>query len=121
MRIEVGVDIIENIRFSDDLLSNKSFMNRCFTDKEREYCFSKQCPAQHFAARFAGKEAVVKALYGFGIKCRIENVEIINNDDGVPLVNVYGINSDLSGFEIKISLSHSESSSIAFATVYKLD
>ena len=62
----VGVDLIEIARVRRALDRYPSFRVRCFTDAERDYCESRPNPAQHYAARFAGKEAVGKAL-GFGV------------------------------------------------------
>ncbi len=61
----VGVDLIEIDRIRR-ALERPGFRERCFTAAEREYCDSRPNPAQHYAARFAGKEAVGKAL-GFGV------------------------------------------------------
>ena len=62
----VGVDLIEIERIRRALDRYPSFRERCFTDAEQAYCESRPNPAQHYAARFAGKEAVGKAL-GFGV------------------------------------------------------
>ncbi len=62
----VGVDLIEIDRVRRALERYPGFRERCFTDEERRYCESRPNPAQHYAARFAGKEAVGKAL-GFGV------------------------------------------------------
>jgi holo-[acyl-carrier protein] synthase len=62
----VGVDLIEIARVRRALERYPSFRERCFTEEERRYCESRPNPAQHYAARFAGKEAVGKAL-GFGV------------------------------------------------------
>ena len=64
--MRVGVDLIEIERVRKTLARYADFRARCFTDAEREYCDSRPNPAQHYAARFAGKEAVGKAL-GFGV------------------------------------------------------
>ena len=64
--VRVGVDLIEIERIANALERYSGFAARCFTDAEREYCESRGNPAQHYAARFAGKEAVGKAL-GFGV------------------------------------------------------
>ncbi len=61
----VGVDLIEIDRVRR-ALERPRFRERCFTEAERAYCDSRPNPAQHYAARFAGKEAVGKAL-GFGV------------------------------------------------------
>jgi holo-[acyl-carrier protein] synthase len=62
----VGVDLIEIARVRQAMGRYPSFTERCFTEAERAYCDSRRNPAQHYAARFAGKEAVGKAL-GFGV------------------------------------------------------
>ena len=62
----VGVDLIEIERIRRALERHPSFRERCFTESERRYCDSRPNPAQHYAARFAGKEAVGKAI-GFGV------------------------------------------------------
>jgi len=64
--VNVGVDLIEIGRIRRALQRYPSFRERCFTAAERSYCESRPNPAQHYAARFAGKEAVGKAL-GFGV------------------------------------------------------
>ena len=60
--MKVGLDVIEIDRIRRTLLRHASFRDRCFTMAERAYCDSRPNPAQHYAARFAGKEAVGKAL-----------------------------------------------------------
>ena len=64
--MKVGLDVIEIGRISGALDRYAAFRERCFTDAEQAYCDSRPNPAQHYAARFAGKEAVGKAL-GFGV------------------------------------------------------
>jgi len=63
--VRVGVDLIEIERIRR-ALERASFRERCFTEAERAYCESKANPVESYAARFAGKEAVGKAL-GFGV------------------------------------------------------
>jgi holo-[acyl-carrier protein] synthase len=64
--VTVGVDLIEIERIRRALDRYPTFRERCFTEAERTYCESRPNPAQHYAARFAGKEAVGKAI-GFGV------------------------------------------------------
>jgi holo-[acyl-carrier protein] synthase len=64
--VKVGLDVIEIARVRRVLDRYPAFRERCFTTAERDYCDSRANPAQHYAARFAGKEAVGKAL-GFGV------------------------------------------------------
>ena len=56
------------------------FVQKIFTDKEMKYCDNKGKPIQHYAVRFAGKEAVIKALYPFGLFLDVTQIEILNKD-----------------------------------------
>jgi holo-[acyl-carrier protein] synthase len=62
----VGTDMVEIGRIREALERYAGFRDRCFTAREQAYCDARPNPAQHYAARFAGKEAVGKAL-GFGV------------------------------------------------------
>jgi holo-[acyl-carrier protein] synthase len=64
--VNVGVDLIEIERIRRALERYPRFRERCFTPAEQAYCDSRPNPAQSYAGRFAGKEAVGKAL-GFGV------------------------------------------------------
>ena len=66
MAVRVGTDLIEIERIRRSLARYARFRERCFTEAERAYCDSRPNPSQHYAARFAGKEAIGKAL-GFGV------------------------------------------------------
>src|SRR5512133_4088275 len=71
----VGIDLIEIARVRRTLERYPSFRERCFTEAERPYCDSRPNPPQHYAARFAGKEAVGKAL-GSGVRFTWREIEI---------------------------------------------
>jgi holo-[acyl-carrier protein] synthase len=62
----VGTDLIEIARIERSLERYPGFKDRCFTEAEQAYCDSRRNPAESYAGRFAGKEAVGKAL-GFGV------------------------------------------------------
>lgn len=64
--MKIGLDLIEIRRIERTLARYPAFRERVFTRAEREYCESRPNPPQHYAARFAGKEAVGKAL-GIGV------------------------------------------------------
>ncbi|HLY86358.1 MAG TPA: holo-ACP synthase [Gaiellaceae bacterium] len=66
MSVCVGTDLIEIERIRCSLARYARFRERCFTEAERAYCDSRTNPAESYAGRFAGKEAVGKAL-GFGV------------------------------------------------------
>jgi holo-[acyl-carrier protein] synthase len=71
----VGTDMIEIGRIREALERYAGFRDRCFTDAEQAYCDARPNPAQHYAARFAGKEAVGKAL-GSGVNFTWREIEI---------------------------------------------
>ena len=73
--MRIGVDLIEIDRGRRALERHPGFRERCFTDAERAYCDAKPNPPQHYAARFAGKEAVGKAL-GSGVRFTWREIEI---------------------------------------------
>jgi holo-[acyl-carrier protein] synthase len=70
----VGLDVIEIARIRR-ALDRPGFRERCFTTAERAYCDARPNPPQHYAARFAGKEAVGKAL-GCGVRFTWREIEI---------------------------------------------
>ncbi len=84
----IGTDIIEIKRIQKAIERHGGrFLERLFTQKEREYCFQYKHPTSHFAGRFAAKEAVAKALgTGFQKEVGWQEIEILNNSDGQPLV-----------------------------------
>ena len=112
----VGIDTIEVSRIADVLSRRPRFAERCFTKAERDYCAARASPAQHFAARFAAKEAVGKAL-GIGIQ-RWHDVEI-HRSGSKPTVVLSGKVAEqaerMGVYTVFISLSHSRTDAIAVA------
>ena len=121
MKIKCGVDIIEISRVKESIESlGERFINRVFTEKEIEYCESKKNQKyQHYAARFAAKEAVFKALswkledqYAICWK----DIEVVDDKQGRPSLNIIGMNlNDIEN--IDISLSHCKEYAVANVTV----
>ncbi|MFH1726912.1 MAG: holo-ACP synthase [Pseudomonadota bacterium] len=81
----IGVDIIEVSRLDKEAKISDNFFSRVFTEKEIEYCESKKFSAQHYAGRFAAKEAFFKAL-GTGLRDGLtwKDVELTNDELGKP-------------------------------------
>ena len=115
--VEVGIDCVDINRFQNSSILKENILHRVFTDKEISYCQSKVKSSQHFAARFAAKEAVKKALSAYHIDLSFSKIEIVNESNGRPFVSID--DDRLIDFEIKISLSHSISSAVACAIVTK--
>lgn len=121
MKIKCGVDIIEISRVKESIESlGEKFINRVFTEKEIEYCESKKAQKyQHYAARFAAKEATFKALsWKLEDKYAIcwKDIEVVDNEQGRPSLNIIGMNLD-DIENIDISLSHCKEYAVANVTV----
>ena len=84
--IGVGIDQIEVKRIQESLdRHGDHFLSKIFTLREQEYCLDKASPSPHYAARFAAKEAVSKALgTGFGKEFGWLDAEILNGEAGEP-------------------------------------
>jgi len=123
MIIGIGIDIIEidRIKQSIDRFGER-FINKVFTQLEAQYCMGKANKYQHFAARFAAKEAVVKALADSGDSgFNWKDIEIYNEQGGKPQVNLYGKPRVYLGEdkELKITMSHSHNYVTCFAIVFE--
>jgi holo-[acyl-carrier protein] synthase len=118
--MKVGLDVIEIDRVARTLERYASFRERCFTEEERAYCDSRPNPAQHYAARFAGKEAVGKAL-GFGVARAFawKDVEIAGRPK--PSVQLSGRVQEwawrVGAGPIDLSMSHSQDVAAAVCVV----
>ena len=120
MKISCGTDIIEIERIKqsiDDL--GKPFIHRVFTENEIKYCESKKAQKyQHYAARFAAKEATFKAISNIlddKYSITWKDIEILNDKQGRPYINLYGI--EKKNIEnIDISISHCKSYAVAYVT-----
>ncbi len=119
----VGTDIVAVARIAVLMRERgMTFLERWFTAREIDYCSSKAVPSRHFAARFAAKEAVAKALpmvWDGPLPWR--SIEIINDPHGAPSVSLAGALLDAATRagvgEIRVSLSHCDQYAIAFALV----
>lgn len=110
MKIRCGTDIIEIHRIQESIETmGDKFINKIFTPKEKEYCESKNAQKfQHYAARFAAKEAAFKAISEcLNDKYAISwlDIEIENNENGRPQVKIEKIDSNMIK-DIDVSISH---------------
>lgn len=128
MRIHCGVDMVEIQRIRDSIdRYGESFIRKVFTDEEIKYCESrKNGRYESYAARFAAKEAVSKAL-GTGLSqgVSLTGIEMVNDKDGKPGVNLYGAARErylsMGGVSMDISLTHSQSYATAFSVILAED
>jgi holo-[acyl-carrier protein] synthase len=88
----IGTDIVECPRIADMIERHQDiFITRVFTPAEIEYCSGRKAATQHYAGRWAAKEAVLKALgtgWRRGISWR--DIEVISNRQGAPICQLHG-------------------------------
>jgi len=121
MKIYQGVDIVEISKLKKVFTNNKDFAMDIFTENERDYCLSKKDPFPHFAARFAAKEAGLKALgigmSGIGIDNTFQEIEVARTPSGKPGISLGGWSEKISRKknidQLTLSLSHSADYAIA--------
>jgi holo-[acyl-carrier protein] synthase len=119
--LKVGVDLIEIERIRR-ALERPGFRERCFTEAERAYCDAKKNPAESYAGRFAGKEAVGKAL-GCGVFFTWTEIEIAGRPK--PSVRLSGRTAAfaerIAAGPIDLSMTHSRTLAAAVAVVLPRD
>lgn len=110
MILGVGIDQIEVSRVKRKI-EDKGFLSKVFSDNEIDYCLARGVPAQHFAARFAAKEAMLKAL-GVGLTGGFElsNISVESGVEGKPHICLKGRVKDHCNEQkirkIHVSMSH---------------
>jgi holo-[acyl-carrier protein] synthase len=114
MILGTGIDIIEIDRIEKAIKRwGDHFINHVFTAKEIEYAQKHKNSAQHFAARFAAKEAIYKAISN-NPTLRWKDIEILNNAQGKPYCQ---LNDPKFNNQILISLSHTKNYAVANAII----
>jgi holo-[acyl-carrier protein] synthase len=117
--VSIGIDIVEVYRIRETLTRTPRFAERVFTEKERAYCDAKgAAAAQSYAARFAAKEAFLKALKtGWRGKITWHDMEILNDKEGVPSLEISGearaLMENLGAEKIHLSMSHTTEHAVA--------
>lgn len=115
----VGIDAQEVSAFEGHAAAGEQgFLERVFTARERAYCLSMPDPAQHLAARFAAKEAVIKALAPFA-EASFGEIEVLRDDEGRPSARLSIPGAER--FAVRLSLSHSATQAVAVAILERLD
>lgn len=118
MIIGIGVDLVKIERIEKAGKNRNGFLERVFTSREREYCSRQKYPAQHFAGRFAAKEALLKAIgTGWSGGVKWTDMEVLHGEGGGPIVNIAGRVKDLMDLrgvkQILLSYSHDEGYAVA--------
>ncbi|HEX9781217.1 MAG TPA: holo-ACP synthase [Opitutaceae bacterium] len=123
--IGLGADIVEVERIRGVLTrQSERFLNRVFTEEEREYCQGMKYPHKHFAARFAAKEAVSKAFTtGIGAELGWKSVSIYHGSRHEPLVRLDEQGTKLlqriGGTRVVVTLSHTDTDALAVAAILR--
>lgn len=119
MIVGTGIDIAEVPRIAEAIQRfGDRFLQRVFTDGERKYCDSKANRIERYAARFAAKEAAMKALgTGWNRGVRWRDIEVHRQPGGRPTIRFHGVASEfasrLGAANISLSLSHTPEQAIA--------
>jgi holo-[acyl-carrier protein] synthase len=118
----IGTDIVEIKRIEDKLIRSEYFKEHVFSPVEIAYCEKQHKPYISYAARWAVKEAYLKA---FGLKFignhRLHEIETVNDEDGKPSVKLIG--KALAEFNertlgaIHVSISHTDTHAIAYVII----
>lgn len=123
MIIGIGIDAVELERFKESLERyGERIRNRLFTKLEQEYCGHFSSPLEHYAVRFAAKEAFMKAI-GTGKTNQVSwcDIEILNEPSGKPILNITGaaagIATGLGAGKYYVSLSHSRTIAAAVVVI----
>jgi holo-[acyl-carrier protein] synthase len=117
MIVGIGTDLVEVSRIAKSI-ENKKFLDKIFSENEMRYCESKVNKIEHYAARFAAKEAFSKALgTGFRGGISFKEIEVINDNFGKPLIktsgNTLAFVSEKKIAVIHLSLSHIKETAVA--------
>lgn len=119
MILGIGVDIIEISRLRHALERSKDrFLQRVFTPEEQQFCAGHRDPAPHYAARFAAKEALFKALgTGWAQGVTWLDAEVRREHLGAPVLVLHGeaqrLSASMGADKVHLSLSHSDQAAIA--------
>lgn len=118
----IGIDLIEISRIEKAIARHDNFVSRIFSERERERCEDCSRPASRYAACFAAKEAVSKAL-GTGIKgFSWKDLEMCEDENGRPYVKLHGAALEEAGRrgveDILISVAHSRETAVAVAQAF---
>jgi holo-[acyl-carrier protein] synthase len=121
----VGIDMIEVERVAAKIRKDQGFRELVFSAKEIEYCETKTNKYEHYAARFAAKEAFFKAIgLGWTNGTAFNEIEISNDDNGKPVLSLLGETAKLMTVKkinnISVSLSHIKTTASAVVIIESL-
>jgi len=116
--IGIGVDLIEIERVAKVCRENPRFLERMFSEGEREWSFrNRKHPYQHLAACFAAREAFFKAT---NLRFRARELEVCHYDSGMPYFRFHGAlreKMERLGWEVHLTISHHRSHAVVVVVV----
>lgn len=119
----IGIDVVETRRVESSISQfGEQFIQRVFTPSEREYCEKHKKSSLYFAARFAAKEAVSKALgTGIGKDVAFTEIEVVKKTSGEPTIKLHGNANKFAKkhniAQVHISITHTEHYAAANAVI----
>ena len=119
-----GIDMVDISRIAEKLAKGNGFRDKVFSRTEIEYCEKCAAPNESYAARFAAKEAFLKAAgHGMTLGYDLNQIEVINDANGKPFIKLSGKFLDFfneQGWKtIHVSLSHIQTTACAFVIIEK--
>jgi holo-[acyl-carrier protein] synthase len=119
MIVGIGTDIISVARIERVIERNSEFVHKVFSASEIAYCDARAAKAQSYAARFAAKEAVMKALgTGWAEGVNWLDIQVVMNEAGKPSLNLSGkalaLSESMQVDRLHLSLSHEKEQAVAF-------
>jgi holo-[acyl-carrier protein] synthase len=118
--VAIGVDLCEIPRLSKLITEHgERFLEKVYTPEEIAYCSQKVNGVINFAARFAAKEALLKALgTGLGAEMNWKDVEVVNDAQGKPHFKFYGqVAKYIADRKVLLSLTHTNENALAFVVI----
>lgn len=117
--MRTGIDIVRIQRIREAIEKQGGrFLGRIFTDKERAYCDAKADPSLSYAARFAAKEAFIKAVNGTKNLFSYNDVEILNEVSGAPVISLpEAMKEQFDVQTASVSLAHEQEYAVAMVVV----
>lgn len=125
MILGIGTDVVEVSRMEQKISNRKDFLTHVFSKNEIHYCEKVKNKYESYAARFAAKEAFLKALgTGLLVDCAPNEIEVENNSNGKPGLKISSYLNDRiketfqkESYTIHLSLSHTSQVAIAFIII----
>ncbi|NOQ25050.1 MAG: holo-ACP synthase [Bacteroidales bacterium] len=122
MILGIGTDLFDVERMKSRIEKQPSFIDGIFTENEINYCNQFRNKAERFAARYAAKEALLKALgTGWRYGITFKDINIVNDDLGKPSIELSGVAKDIADkltvTSIHLSMSHTNTLASAFVII----